>query len=148
MSGNTGFRIFAGIVFVLVVVGGAVALGWSAYNMGLAQGVAQSGVPVAPQSGAPAPAPFYYGPYPPYLFRPHGFGFLGSLTPLFFLFLAFVLFRIVFWGGMGRHQHWGWGAKGPFPPDGMPSHWREMAERWHLEQHGQGSGLKEGETTV
>jgi len=70
------------------------------------------------------------------------------ISILILLFLAFVLFRIVFWGGMGRHQHWGWGAKGPFPPDGMPSHWREMAERWHREQHGQGSGLKEGETTV
>ena len=142
MSGNTGFRIAAGIVLVLVLVGGAAALGWAAYSMGLAQGAAQAGVQVAPQAGAPVPAP-YYGPYPPYLFRPYGLGFLGCLAPLFFLFLVFFLFRMVFWGWMGRHRHWGWGPKGPFSPDDMPGHWRDMAERWHREQHGEGAKDRE-----
>jgi hypothetical protein len=140
MFGNAGFRIVAGIVLVLVLIGGAVALGWTAYGMGLAQGAAQGGEQLSPQAGAPVPAPFYYGGYAPYRFHPYGFGFLGCLAPLFFLFLVFFLFRMVFWGGMGRHRHWGWGPKGPFSPDDMPGHWREMAERWHREQHGEGEG--------
>ncbi len=50
MSGNVGFRIVAGIVLLLVLVGGAAALGWTAYNMGPAQGAAQSGVQIEPQA--------------------------------------------------------------------------------------------------
>jgi len=145
MSGNMSFRIVAGIVLLLVLVGGAAALGWRAYNMGLAQGAAQSGVQVGPQPVAPVPAP-YYGRYAPYPYHPFGFGFLGCLAPLFFLFLVFFLFRMIFWGGMGRHRHWGWGAKGPFWPDDMPNHWRQRAEDWHRQQHGEAP--KEGSEAV
>jgi len=146
MSGNTGFRIAAGIVLLLVLVGGAAALGWTAYNMGLSAGSPQSGVQVGPQAVAPVPAPYSYGPYAPYPHHPFGFGFLGCLAPLFFLFIVFFLFRMVFWGGMGRHRHWGWGPKGPFSPDDMPNHWRQRAEDWHRQQHGEAP--KEGSEAV
>ncbi len=146
MSSNTGFRILAGIVLLLVLVGGAVAVGWSAYNMGFAQGAAQSGTQVGPQAVAPVPVPYYYGPYAPYMFHP--FGFLGCLAPLFFLFLVFFLFRMVLWGGMGRRHHWGWGPKGPFSPDDMPNHLRQRAEEWHRQQHGGTEGAKDEGTRV
>ena len=135
MSGHIGFRIVAGFLLWLVLIGGAASLGWTAYNMGIAQGAAQSGVQAGPQAVAPVPAPYYYGAYAPYLWHP--FGFLGCLTPLFFLFLIFFLFRMVLWGGMGRHRHWGWGPKGPFSPDDVPNPWRQRAEEWHRQQHGE-----------
>ena len=133
MDGRTGWRVALGVVLVVALAVGAAALGWSAYSAGLAQGAAQSGGQVAPQ--AAGPYPFYaYGRYG---FHPFGFGFLGCLGPLVFLFVVFALFRLLFWGGMGRHRHWGWGPKGPFMPDEFRNHWRERAEEWHRQQHGE-----------
>jgi len=135
MFGKIGFRIALGVLLTIALVGGAVALGWSAYNTGLAQGAMQAGSQVAPPAGNPVP--FYA--YGPYRFHPFGFGFgfLGCLGPLLFVFLVFGLFRLLFWGGMGHHhRHWGWGPKGPFMPEEFRNHWRERAEEWHREQHG------------
>ena len=63
-----------------------------AYNAGVTQGAAQGAV--APQAVAP------YAMYGPHFMAPFGFGFLGCLVPLAFLFLVFGLFRLVVWGGM------------------------------------------------
>lgn len=143
MSNGMGFRIAAGLLLVLALVAGAAAIGYVAYNAGLSQGAATSGAQVAPPAGAPIP---YYG-FAPYPYHPFGFGFLGCLAPLFFLFVVFALFRLVVGGGMGwrRHGPWGWGAHGWGPPDEMRRHWQEKAEAWHREMHGETEPPKSGE---
>ena len=146
MSDRMGFRIVAGVVLVLALLAGAAAVGYVAYNAGLTQGAATGGAQVAPPAGAPIP---YYG-FAPYPYHPYGFGFLGCLAPLFFLFVVFALFRLVVGGGMGWRRHggpWGWGSHGPFMPEDMRRHWTEKAEAWHREQHGQGEPPKGGEAT-
>ena len=101
MKEGSSFRIVLGVVLVVALIAAAAALGWMAYNAGVTQGAAQG-------AGAPlAVAP--YAMYGPHFMAPFGFGFLGCLAPLAFLFLVFGLFRLVVWGGMGRHMHGGWG---------------------------------------
>ncbi|MGH2592750.1 MAG: hypothetical protein ACRDGG_04495 [Anaerolineae bacterium] len=115
-------RIVLGVVLVLVLIAGAVGIGTYVYNAGVAQGLAESGKLVAPESGA-VPYP-YYGPF----YRPFGFGFgfLGLLFPLLFLFLVFGLLRRLFWRG-------GWGGGGPRGnwEKGVPP----MFEEWHRRAH-------------
>lgn len=136
MSGGSGWRFAIGLVLVVALILGAAAIGYAAYSAGVAQGTAQS-------AGASVVAPRYapYGPmgYP----YPHfGFGFLGCLIPLFFLFVVCGLFRLVVHGGMRRPWHGGWSPKG-FMHEGMRSEWLERAEEWHRKQHGEGG---EGKT--
>jgi len=128
---GSGFRIVLGVVLVVALIAAAAALGWMAYSAGVTQGAAQG-------AGAPlAVAP--YAMYGPHFMAPFGFGFLGCLAPLVFLLLVFGLFRLVVWGGMGRHMHGGWG--GPQgTPDGMRAHWRQRMEEMHREMHAAGSG--------
>ena len=130
MKDRSGFRIAIGLVLVVALIAAAAALGWMAYNAGLAQGAAQA-------AGAPLGPPGMYGPH---FMAPFGFGFLGCLVPLAFLFLVFSLFRLVAWGGMGRHWHGGWGPGRGFMPEGMKQHWRERMEEWHREAHSTASG--------
>jgi hypothetical protein len=95
---------------VFVVAAIALVVGVFAYQLGLSQGMA-----TAIPAGA-APVAYYY---------PHwgfGFGFLGLLFPLFFLFLIFGAMRAA-WGG-GRYGHRGWGG-------------RERLEELHRELHGE-----------
>jgi len=135
MFGRMGFRIVAGLFLVLALIAGAAAIGYFAYNAGLAQGAATGGAQVAPPAGVPAP---YFG-YAPYHYGPFGFGFLGCLAPLFFLFVVFALFRMVVWGGMGWRRHggpWGWGPGGHLGSEEIGRHWQEKAEAWHREMHG------------
>jgi hypothetical protein len=133
MFDRMGFRIVAGLFLVLALIAGAAAIGYLAYNAGLARGAAADSAQVAPAAGLPMP---YYG-YAPYHYGPFGSGFLGCLAPLFFLFLVFALFRLVVGGGMGWRRHgWGWGSHGPFDPEEMRRHWGEKAEAWHREVHG------------
>jgi hypothetical protein len=143
MYEKNGFRIAAGLVLVLALIAGAAALGYVAYNAGLAQGTSAT-AQVAPAPGAPVP---YYG-YGFYPYHPFGFGFglLGCLAPIFFLFIVFALFRLVVGGGMGwrRHGPWGPGVHGPWVPEEMRRHWQEKAEAWHREQHGQADAPKGG----
>ena len=138
MKEGSGFRIVLGVVLVVALIGAAAALGWMAYNAGVTQGAAQG-------AGAPlAVAP--YAMYGPHFMAPFGFGFLGCLAPLAFLFLVFGLFRLVVWGGMRRHMSHGggWGPRGwggpPGNPDGMRAHWRQRMEELHREMHAAGSG--------
>ena len=141
MYGSSGFRIAAGLILVLALIAGAAALGYVAYNAGLAQGTSNAAL-VAPASGAPMP---YYG-YGFYPYHPFGFGWLSCLAPIFFLFVVFALFRLVVGGGMGwrRHGPWGPGMHGPWMPEEMRRHWQEKAEAWHREQHGQADAPKGG----
>jgi len=132
MKDRTGLRIALGVVLVVALIAAAAALGLMAYNAGLAQAAAPGSV--APLGVAP------YGMPGPHYMAPFGFGFLGCLVPLAFLFLVFGLFRLVVWGGMGRHMHGGWGPRGGFMPDGMREHWRQRMDEWHQAAHATGSG--------
>ena len=86
-----GLRVIAVAVIALIV-------GVFAYQLGLSQGLATT----IPAGAAPVA---YYG-YPHWGF---GFGFLGLLFPLFFLFLIFGLLRAAMWGGRGGYGGRGWG---------------------------------------
>ena len=118
-------RVVFGILLAIVLIVGAVALGYSAYSMGVSQGLAESGK--LPTTGvAPVPYPFYGA----FFYRPFGFGFgiLGCLFPLFFFLLLFSLIRLVIWGprwGWRHHRHWDRGER-DVPP---------MVEEWHRKMH-------------
>jgi hypothetical protein len=103
-----GLRVFVAVAIALVV-------GAFAYQLGLSQGLATT----IPAGAAPVA---YYG-YPHFGF---GFGFLGLLFPLFFLFLIFGALRAAMWGGRGGYAGWGWGAGG-----------RQRIEELHRELHGE-----------
>jgi hypothetical protein len=103
----SALRVFAVAAIALVV--GAIA-----YQIGLSQGLATT-LP----AGA---APVAYYPYPHWGF---GFGFLGLLFPLFFLFLIFGLARAAWWGGRGGYGGRGWQSG------------RERMEQLHRELHGE-----------
>jgi hypothetical protein len=110
------------VLLVVLVAAAALGVGGYAYNLGVAQGMAETGKVVAPGPGAP---PFAYGaPYG--FYRPWGFGFgsLGCLFPFGLFLLFFFLVRGLFW-----HGH-GWGGRRGYR--GAP----EMFEQWHREAHG------------
>ena len=131
---------FSLVGFLLVVLAAA-GIGYLAYNAGVSAGVAQAAD--LPEAELP---PAAYGPY--YGLRPFGIGFglFGCLVPLLILFLLFGGLRMLFapwrmgpWGRWGRG--WGWRHKDP-------ERWerfREQAERWHEEMHGQRSQPEESD---
>ena len=81
-----------------------------AYNIGLSQGLAQTGVEAA------TPPPYPYGWH-----RPWGAGFL---FPLFFIFFWLVFFRGFCWGwGPWWHRYYG----GP--------HYTDRLDDWHRRAH-------------
>ncbi len=100
-----------GIIVTLVI---AAIVGVGAYQLGIAQGLANTGTAVAP-------AVYYYHPF--------FFGGFGFLFPLLFIFLIFALIRGAF-GGWGRHYGGGWG-KGYYQSP------RERLEALHKELHGE-----------
>lgn len=118
-------RFVFGLLLTLLIVAGVIGVGAYAYNLGIAQGIADSGKLVAPATGV-APYPYFYRPFG---FHPFGwgFGFLSCLIPLFIFFVFFSVMRMVFWrarwGGM-HHRKW----EGGVPP---------MAEEWHRKMHEQ-----------
>jgi hypothetical protein len=115
-------RIVLSILLVLILIGLLAGIGGYMYNVGVAQGMADSGKLTTPAQGV-TPYP-YYGPF---FFRPFwfGFGFLGWLVPLFGLFLFFGLLRWIFWGGP-----WGWrGSR--YYGSGVPP----TFEEWHRKAH-------------
>jgi hypothetical protein len=135
-------RVVLGILVVLLLVVGAVAVGGFGYQMGVARGLADSGKLVAPQGGG-AVAPFAYGApyyYPGPWGWGFGFGFLQCLIPLLGILLIFGLLRGLFWrGGWGGRRGWGGHGYGPggqgFGPSGqgLPP----MFEEWHKRAHGE-----------
>lgn len=131
MFARSAWRIALGVLVVLVIAAGILALGWMVYSAGVAQGAAQSGAGI-PTGGN---APFYA--YPPHFLHPYrfGFGFLGCLVPLFLLFLVFALIRPMMWGawmGPGHHGPW---THGHWRGEGLRGRWGEMAEEWHRQAH-------------
>lgn len=131
-------RFISAILLVLVLIAGAAGLGYYTYNAGVAQGLVDSGKLVAPATGV-VPAPMQFGyPYGPMFFhRPfgyYGFGVLGCLVPILFIFLFFGLLR----GMFGWRRHWGWGGHYG-PPGGMHHDVPPMFEEWHKRAHGESS---------
>jgi hypothetical protein len=119
-------RIVLRVLFALVLMAGAVGIGVYVYNAGVAQGLAASGKIVVPEGGV-VPYPYY----PPF-YRPWGFGFgiLGLVFPLLFVFLILGLLRgILFRGWHG--SRWGWGGPHGEWPKGVPP----MMEEWHRKLH-------------
>lgn len=136
-------RFLFGIVLALLLFGVVAGVGWTAYNAGITQGVVESGnlVPPSIDGNAAPTAPFYapYGFRGSYgFYRPFGFGFglLGCLVPLFFIFLLFALFRLAFRPRWGR----GWG--GPWMGGGVGRDWDPSkgdippaVQEWHRKLH-------------
>ncbi len=130
-------RAIVSFLFGLVVVGILGGIGVGIYDAGVAQGVAQAGR--LPEGAAVPVAGYGYG----YGWGFHGFGFLGLLFPLLFLFLIFGLIRAAFgrgrgWGpGWGGRGYWGKGyGPGVYGPGfGGPEAWREERDRQISELH-------------
>lgn len=113
-------RTIARILLALVLVGGAVGVGVSAYNAGVSAGLVQSGQVVVTPGGYPV------APYVGYGYGwggGHGFGFFGFLGGLLFLFLFLGLIRAAVGGG---RRGWGPGGHGSWGPGG-PGGWRSDA---------------------
>lgn len=109
------FSLVLGLVLLTILGGMAVGV----YNAGVSAGLAQAGA-----VGAGAAAPYVYG----WGFHPFfGFGFLGLLFPILFLFLIFGLIRAAMGGGR-RHQGW---QGGP----GWQEGWRSERERYMADMH-------------
>jgi hypothetical protein len=147
MNGRAIVRFVLALIAVAVLVG----IGVGIYQSGVQQGILDAGrVP----AGGAVPYGDGYG-YRPGFF---GFGFLGILFPLFFIFLIFGLLRAAFGGGRG-HRGWGghgWGGHGygPGGPGSDPSSWQAERDRRIAELHqrlhesgGPGSGPSGGGTT-
>jgi hypothetical protein len=131
MTGRGIFGFFLSLLFVGVLI----AIGAGIYQAGVAQGVIDAGRFPA---GAAVPVGGYAG------YHGGGFGFLGLLFPLLFLFLIFGLIRAAFsrgrgWGhhGYGRGCGPGWGGwdRGEGPGTGGPTEWREERDRRMAELH-------------
>jgi hypothetical protein len=124
-------RTIARILLAIVLIGGAVTLGVSAYNAGVTAGLAQTGQVVVTNGGYLAPGAPYVG-YGWGFGWGHGFGFFGFLGGLLFLFLLIGLIRAAFggprrgWGPGYGHRH-GWG------PGGWEDRAREAHDAWHRE---------------
>ena len=96
---------------------GAAVIGISAYNAGVAQGIAESGRAMeAPALGTPV----YVWP------RPWGFGFF-PVFPIFFLLFVFFVVRGLLWRGPWRG---GWAYR----HDGVPPAFEEWHRRAHAQQ--------------
>jgi hypothetical protein len=134
MNGNAGLRFVAALVLIGVIA----AIGYFAFQAGVAQG---SPITIEAPSGetAPVPYPYHWGWGMPF-HRPFGFGFgfFGFLFLLFLFFIALRALRFLFWGprwGWGHHQHGPWGRW----ENGVPP----MFDEWHKRAHGQPEEKKE-----
>lgn len=127
-------RTIARILVVIVLVGGAIGLGVTAYNAGVSAGLVQSGQVVVSGNGVPV-APV--APYVGYGFGygwGHGFGFFGFFGTILFLFLIFALLRAAF----GGHRR-GWGPGGPgrgdWNGDWRRDAWQQRVKETHDALH-------------
>ena len=118
-------RFFPRVLFALLILAGVAGIGFYGYQLGLAQGAAQSTATGAAAAGAVGP---YWYPHPVFPF----WGF-GCLIPLFFGLLILGGMRAMFWRGhmMG---HGGW--RGRWSESGVPP----MFEEWHNRAHEQKAG--------
>ena len=137
MFGRGPFGLVVGIVLVLAIVAGAGAVGYLAYNAGVANGLAQAGSSGAPAAGEPAAVGPYL--YAPYVFRPFwsGFGPFGCLVPLLFFLLLFGAMRMLLWPRGWGWAHRGMGRFGHHGDQEWPKWMQERAEEWHRRMHGE-----------
>jgi hypothetical protein len=125
-------RIFWRIAVVLVLIAAILGIGVYAYNIGIAQGLAQK-ITVPAGEAVPVPSMHYWHPF--FGFG-YGFGFLGCLIPFFLLCLVFGSMRALLWHGpMGwrhsmHHGRWGWRDENG---KGVPP----FFEEWHKRAHGE-----------
>ena len=117
-----GFGLGAAILVILLLVG----VGIGAYNVGLDEGLQQTGnhVEVVRYIGG------------------HGFGFFPFFLffPLFFL--ALFAFKGAMWRRHGDHGPGGHGPGGHGP--GGHGRWEQGYEEWHRRQHENGGGTSSG----
>ena len=104
------------LAIAALVIAAAAAIGFGAYNAGVAQGIAESGRAIA---APPAGTPYVY-------VRPWGFGF--PFFPIVFLLFFFFVVRGLLWGGGGRG-----GCGYGYRYDGVPPAFDE----WHRLAHGE-----------
>lgn len=126
MNGRAIVRFLIGLIAVGLLIG----IGVEIYQSGVQQGILDAGrVP----GGAAVPY-VGYGYHPGF-----GFGFLGFLFPLLFIFLIFGLLRAAFWGGRGRRgwggHGWGGYGYGPGGPGSDPNSWQAERDRRMAEMH-------------
>jgi hypothetical protein len=115
-----------GLIWLLVTVIVIATVGVIAYQAGWSEGFAQH-VPEGTTAVAPYP---YYGYYGPHFF---GFGWIFGL--LFFLFILFVISRIVMFGRW--RGGWGYGGhRGGWMSGGVPPAIDERMREWHQKAHG------------
>lgn len=143
-----GRYMFGGIA-ALVLIGVIVMLCGCGYMIGVSQGMAQHSTVVVPNSGTnvvpnPGTTVIPYGGYGFGFARPWGWGFglIGCLFPILFIFLVFGAFRFAFW-----RSRWSWG--GPWMIHG----WRGNGDpsrgdvppwvrEWHSKLHEQPEATK------
>jgi hypothetical protein len=117
-------RTILGVVLTVVAVFVLAGIGIGIYNAGVTQGIVEAGrVPVG--ATVAAGYPYHYGWHGGGV----GFGFLGLLFPILFVFLLIGIARAAFGGGRGR---WG-GGWGPGGPGGEG--WREERDRRIADLH-------------
>jgi hypothetical protein len=131
-------RTILGLLFALLLIAGAAAVGVGIYNAGIAQGIAQSADGATPPVVVPAYGYGWGGP---------GWGigglFFGILFFVFFLFLIGGLFRALTyrgrgWGGPGWGGPGRWGAGHDHSVEGFRgSPWEQRAREVHDEWHRQ-----------
>jgi hypothetical protein len=108
------------IVFFLLVLAGAAAIGIGAYNAGVQHGALEAARTAAlPPEGTPAPVYVLAGPW-------H-----AGYFPVFPLFLGFFLFVFVLRGLLWRGSWGGGRGCGPRRHDGVPPAFDE----WHRRAH-------------
>ena len=138
------FRVIVSLLLVAAVLAAVGAVGWAAYNSGIAQGKLLSGSPSA--GTAPAPT-VVYGPFWSPFFG-WAYGLLGCLVPLLVLCFIFSLVRLIVWGPRYGYRHHGW--EGPEDKEHWHERWhgrrrwQEWAEDWHRRQHSGESGNPSG----
>jgi len=133
-------RIWFRVLILLVVLAAVAGVGVTAYNAGVARGLAENVTLAAPGAEGVMPGlPYAYGYGGPFFHRPFGwgggwgFGPLGCLFPLLFFVLFFGLLKGAFWRGRG----WGGGWRHTGPGDkGVPEPFAE----WHRRAHGEAEG--------
>jgi len=126
MSGRT----FARVLLVAFLVLGAIGLGVTAYNAGVAAGIAHEGTAVVVQPNAYPVAPYAGWGWGLGWGFPFGWFFGG----LFFLFLLFGLVRLAF-GGPRRGYGSGRGWYGGGWRDERGGTWEDRAREAHDEWH-------------
>jgi len=115
------------LLFAVLLVTAAIGAGMYGYNVGIAQGIAQSAA-AAQTGGQPAPVMFYP--------RPWGFGFgFFPFAPLLFIVFWILIFRGLFWRGRwGRGYGYGYRCGyGGVPP---------AFDEWHRRAHEQAAAGK------